>query len=123
MHERWTRGAHLLRVNTVPIIILRSIFGFLGLSFWFLAIAYVDISLATALAITMPIFITILSSLIGKETVGLRRIVAILCGFCGVLVSLLPFKYRGKPAQYALCAEWRIFCRIDIRLHPHAWEM
>ena len=55
-----------------------------------LAIAYIDISLATALANTMPIFITILSILIGKETVGLRRIIAVLFGFCGVLVLLLP---------------------------------
>ena len=37
----------------------------------------------------MPIFITILSILIGKEAVRLRRIIAVLCGFCWVLVVLL----------------------------------
>ena len=61
LYERWTLGAQFLQINNVPILILRSTFGFLGLSFWFLAIAYIDISLATALANTMPIFITILS--------------------------------------------------------------
>ena len=95
IYGRWTLREQFLRINNVPILILRSIFGFLGLSFWFLAIAYIDISLATALANTMPIFITILSILIGKETVGLSRKIAVLCGFCG----------------------------IDVGLHPHSWKM
>ncbi len=86
----WSLGIQFLRINNIPVLFLRSIFGFMGLSFWFLAIAHIDISLATALANTMPIFITILSILIGKETVGRRRIVAVLFGFGGVLVLLLP---------------------------------
>ena len=85
MYGRWTLGAHFLQISNVPILILQSVFSFLVLSFWFFATAYIDISLAKALANTMPIFITILSSLIGKETVGLQRIIAVLCGFCGVL--------------------------------------
>ena len=90
LYGRWTLGAQFLRINNVPTLILRSTFSFLGLSYWFLAIAYIHISLATALGNTMPIFITILSILIGKEIVRLRRIIAVLYGFCGVLVLLLP---------------------------------
>ena len=74
------------------------------MSFWFLAIDYIDISLATALANTMPIFITILSTFIRKETIGLRRIIAVLCGFCGVLVLSLPLNAEVSPlgTLYAL---------------------
>ena len=90
LYGRWSLGAQFLRINNTFILVLRSIFGFMGLSFWFLAIMHIDISLATALANTMPIFITILSILIGKENVGTRRIIAVLCGFVGVMVLLLP---------------------------------
>ena len=71
---------------------------------WFLALAYIDISLATALANTMPIFITILSTLIGKDTIGLRRTITVLCGFCWVLVLLLPLNAQASllGALYAL---------------------
>ena len=90
LYGRWSLGPNFLLINNIRILILRSIFGFMGLSLWFLAIAHIDISLATALSNTMPIFIAILSFLIGKETVGPRRIIAVICGFGGVLVLLLP---------------------------------
>ena len=35
IYGRWTLREQFLRINNVPILILRSIFGFLGLSFWF----------------------------------------------------------------------------------------
>ena len=69
-----------------------------------MAIAYIDICLATALPDTMPIFITILSTFIRKETIGLRRIIAVLCSFCGVLVLSLPLNAEVSPlgTLYAL---------------------
>ena len=47
----------------------------LGLSTWFNAVIYLPISLATVLAQTMTIFITILAPLMLAETVGPRRAV------------------------------------------------
>ena len=69
---------------------MRTGFGFMGLITWFLAISKIDISLATALLMTMPIFITALSIVIAKERVGLRRLTSVLLGFVGVLVLLFP---------------------------------
>ena len=48
---------------------------------WFLAVAKIDMSLATVLFNTMPLFITILSVIIAREVVGLRRSLAVLTGF------------------------------------------
>ena len=85
-----TRGRHLMRIQNTRILVLRTICGFLGLLMWFLAVANIDISLATALAQTMPIFITVLAALIIGEQVGIRRIGAVSLGFVGVLILLFP---------------------------------
>ena len=85
-----TRGRQLMKIKNIRILILRIICGFLGLLMWFLAVAYIDLSLATALAQTMPVFITVLAALILGEQVGLHRIGAVSLGFAGVLILLFP---------------------------------
>ena len=66
---------------------------------WFLAVAKIDMSLATVLFNTMPLFITILSVIIAREVVGLRRFIAVLTGFFGVVFISLPingsFNFSG----------------------------
>ena len=86
----YSRGSKFLSIKNIRGLILRSCFGFIGLMMWFLAISEIDISLATALTQTMPIFITILSVFIAGEYVGFRRVVSVIIGFAGVLVLLLP---------------------------------
>ena len=86
----YTRGYNFLKIQNIKGLALRSSFGFLGLLMWFLAITKIDISLATALLMTMPIFITGLSVVIAKEQVGVRRLGSVILGFFGVLVLLLP---------------------------------
>ena len=83
-------GFKILQVNNVRLLLLRIICGFLGLAMWFLAVAKIDISLATVLFNTMPLFITILSAIIALERVGLRRSIAVITGFFGVIFIVLP---------------------------------
>ena len=92
-------GIRVLLVNNIRLLLLRIICGFLGLAMWFLAIAKIDMSLATVLFNTMPLFITILSVIIAREVVGLRRSLAVLTGFFGVVFIILPingsFNFSG----------------------------
>ncbi|NCX29271.1 MAG: DMT family transporter [Rhodobacterales bacterium] len=92
-------GIRVLLVNNIRLLMLRIICGFLGLAMWFLAIAKIDMSLATVLFNTMPLFITILSVIIAREVVGLRRSLAVLTGFFGVVFIILPingsFNFSG----------------------------
>ena len=92
-------GLRILKVNNIRLLLLRIICGFLGLAMWFLAVAKIDISLATVLLNTMPLFITILSVLIARESVGLRRSIAVIVGFFGVVFIILPinasFNFAG----------------------------
>ena len=66
---------------------MRTAFGLLGLTMWFLSIIYLHISLATALSQTMPIFITGLAVLIAGENVGLKRSALVFVGFFGGCVT------------------------------------
>ena len=86
----YTRGSKFLSITNIRGLALRTVFGVLGLTMWFLSIINLDISLATALSQTMPIFITGLSVLIAGELVGLKRLVSVLVGFLGVLVLIFP---------------------------------
>ena len=92
-------GIRVLLVNNITLLLLRIICGFLGLAMWFLAVANIDMSLATVLFNTMPMFITILSVIIAGEVVGLRRSLAVSTGFFGVVFIILPingsFNFSG----------------------------
>ena len=92
-------GIRVLSVNNIRLLLLRIICGFLGLAMWFLAVAKIDMSLATVLFNTMPLFITILSVIIAREVIGLRRSLAVLTGFFGVVFIILPingsFNFSG----------------------------
>ena len=85
------RKRDMLQVSRIKTLIARIIMGILGLTTWFNAVIYLPISLATVLAQTMTIFITILAPFMLAETVGPRRIAAVLFGFLGVVVLVNPF--------------------------------
>ena len=95
------RGRDVLQINDWGVLTRRIVCGILGLTTWFLAVGLIDISLATALAQTMPIFITILAAPLLGEVVGWRQVGAVLAGFAGVLVLLGPVEVGGNLAGIA----------------------
>ncbi len=86
----YKRGRDVLQVTNKSVLVFRTISGFLGLLSWFLAVSLIDLSLATALVQIMPFFITILAIFLLGEKVGVRRILAVIAGFAGVMVLLGP---------------------------------
>jgi len=97
-------GLRIFHVNNIWLLLLRILCGFLGLVMWFLAVATIDISLATVLFNTMSLFITILSVVIARESVGLRRSTAVVVGFLGVVFIILPINasFNLSGVIYAL---------------------
>lgn len=59
--------------------------------FNFYALRYLPITLTIALMFSMPIVITLLSIPVLGEKVGLRRFIAVVAGFIGVLVIVQPW--------------------------------
>jgi drug/metabolite transporter (DMT)-like permease len=69
---------------------IRTVSGITSLSLMFFAVSTIPIADATALSYSAPIFITLLSVFLLKETIGLRRWLAIFVGFIGVLLIAQP---------------------------------
>nr|WP_298688172.1 DMT family transporter [uncultured Dongia sp.] len=57
---------------------------------FFLAVSYIDLASATAVAFVEPLAITVLSYFFLKERVGPRRWAAVAIGFIGVLIVIRP---------------------------------
>ena len=84
------RQANLFHVGQVKTLIVRIIMGTIGLSAWFNAVIYLPLSVATVLAQTMAIFITLMAPFFLGEKVGPRRLSAVLLGFVGVFFLINP---------------------------------
>jgi len=83
-------GLAVFRTQRLRHHVLRSVSQ--GCSQTFLLIAFSLMPLAGAIAINFssPLFATLISALVLKETVGLARWLALLVGFCGVLIVANP---------------------------------
>jgi drug/metabolite transporter (DMT)-like permease len=69
---------------------IRGVSGVISLSLFYFSITRIPIADATAIAYAAPIFITVLSIFLLGEVIGLRRWVAVLLGFVGVLLIAQP---------------------------------
>jgi drug/metabolite transporter (DMT)-like permease len=83
-------GRDALRLNRPKPIILRGVIEFLCMCMIFMALKGLPLAEATALTFTMPIWITAGAALFMGETVRLRRWLATLAGFGGMLVIVRP---------------------------------
>ena len=69
---------------------IRSVSGVLSLTMLYFAITRIPIADATAIAYAAPIFITVLSIFLLGEVIGVRRWIAVVLGFVGVLLIARP---------------------------------
>ncbi len=83
-------GPGALRSYRPAAHLLRGIFWLLAAVLFFTGLKHLEIAEATALVFVAPVFITAISALFLKETVGWRRWLAVLAGFAGVLVIVRP---------------------------------
>lgn len=75
----------------------------------FTAVRYLPLTVTATIMFAMPIFITVLSIPMLGEAVGIRRWVAVLVGFCGILIVMQPWTGDFQWAMLAslgavLCA-------------------
>ncbi len=96
----YVRGRKFLQINQRRIMLFRVIFGFCGITFWFLSLRHMPLGMATALFQSSVIFITLLSPVFLGERVGLYRWSAVLTGLSGVLIITDPIS--GEISWYFL---------------------
>ena len=84
------RGLSVLRTSRPLGHLTRSAVGLTAMVCSFSATGLLPLTQSTALGFTSPLFMTALSALILKETVGLHRWIAVAVGFVGVLIMVQP---------------------------------
>ena len=106
-------GMHLMRTRRPVIAILRGLCGLISFTFYYLALAALTFADAVTLFYSSPLFVTAMAIFLLKEKVGLRRIAAVLFGFCGVIVVARPG--GGDPAT-------AVRARTRSRLFARSWS-
>ncbi|MDQ3159813.1 MAG: DMT family transporter, partial [Pseudomonadota bacterium] len=83
----------VLHTKRLPLYLVRCLIGLLSMYFGFWSIANLPLSQAIALAYSSPIFVTIAAVLLLGEKVRMRRWMAVLAGFIGVIVIVRPWSH------------------------------
>jgi len=83
-------GPGALRSYRPAAHLVRGVFWVLAAGLFFTGLKHLEIAEATALVFIAPVFITAISALFLKESVGWRRWLAVLVGFVGVLIIVRP---------------------------------
>lgn len=73
-----------------PAMLARGLLNFLAYTSYYLALAALPMATTVALYFTAPLIITVLSVVILRERVALNRWLAVVAGFCGVVLMVRP---------------------------------
>lgn len=96
------RGLHTQRPG---MHVMRAVIGLAAMLLLFTAVSLLPLAEVTALSFTAPLFATIGAAVILRETVGTRRWMATLIGFCGAMIIIRPGSHAMTPASLiALCS-------------------
>ena len=116
----------LVKTNHLGLQLIRSACLFGGTFFFFTSIKFLALAEATAIFNISPLVITILSVVILKEVVGIRRWLGVLTGLAGALIIIQPGADLFTPASFlpvcaAICfAGYAISTRFLGSDEPHA---
>jgi drug/metabolite transporter (DMT)-like permease len=103
-----------LKVNRPWLLAARSGINILSWVLFFTSLKYLQLATAVALFFSFPLFLAIISVPLLGETVGIRRISAIVVGFAGVLLITNPAAGLSMPALMMLGAAlgWAIVASL-----------
>lgn len=101
-------GRHLFRSNVPGKQVIRALLLLFSTILNFTALSYLPITLTTAIFFATPIVVVLLAIPILGERIGLRRFIAVMVGFSGVLIITQPW---GASFHWAmLCSLGALFC-------------
>ena len=111
-------GIGILRTDQKKMHLLRSLLGISAMGFAFYAFSLMPLAEAVSILHTAPLFMTALSVVLLRETVGIRRWSAIILGFIGMLLVVRPgADMLASGSLYMLAAAFLIGCTtIVIRI-------
>ncbi|MBT6275419.1 MAG: DMT family transporter, partial [Chromatiales bacterium] len=120
-------GRYLLHTRRAGLLATRSVINVIGMAAGFTAITLIPLAQATSLGFTAPLWTTIGAVLVLGEVIRIRRVVALVMGFAGVLIVLRPgFETLSLGAVLALTNAFLlaittlIVKRLSTTEHPEA---
>ncbi len=112
----------LLKTTKIWPQLFRSLMLLTSTLFNFLALKYLRLDQTTTINFLTPLCVALLAGPVLGEWIGWRRLVAILVGFCGVLVAVRPGFTTFEPAfLFSLCcvASYAAFSLLTRYLAPY----
>ena len=101
----WHAWPGRIKRSTLGLYVGRGLVHGVGVILWFYAMARIPIAEVTAIGYVAPIFVTIGAAIFLGETLRIRRILGVVCGFIGALIILRPGFQEINLGQLAqLCA-------------------
>ncbi len=97
----WKDGWQALRLTPFGWQALRGIACFTGIGGLYWSLYFIPLADATAVASVAPAVVALLSPFMIGERIGVRRIIAVLVGFAGVLIILKP-GFGGRSEGYLI---------------------
>lgn len=91
-------GFHILSTRHHVLHLIRSLLMFTAYLCFYLSLAVLPLAETVSLFFASPLFITILAVIVLNEKVGIGGWIAVLIGFCGVIVMLKPGAEMINPA-------------------------
>lgn len=89
--------------NNKKLLVLRSLFGLLGIAAYFYALANMKLSDAVILNKMSPFFVMIFASVFLKENITKKQVIALITAACGAILVIRPgFDSNIFPALIAL---------------------
>jgi len=96
------RGKAEWRTTQLPHHFARNLTHFVGMLAWFYALSVIPLASVFAFEFTTPIWTTVFAVLFFRERLTFSRLVAVVCGFAGVLIVLRPGLVQWPLAAYGM---------------------
>ncbi len=83
-------GFSALKTTQMSKHILRAVIGFIGMALLFYCITVMELALITSITFALPLITAVLAVFIYGEKLGIKRSLALIVGFIGVLIVVRP---------------------------------
>jgi len=111
-------GIGVLRTQQKKLHLFRSLMGIMAMGLAFYAFSLMPLAEAVSILHTAPLFMTALSVLLLRESVGIRRWSAVVLGFVGMLLVVRPgTDMLASGSLYMLLAAFLIGCTSIVIRH------
>ncbi|OEY86424.1 hypothetical protein BIY23_04335 [Wolbachia pipientis] len=104
-------GIETLKTNSIFTQIIRGILLFLGMVLWSYGLTMAQVTTATVVSFTMPLFILLLAALFLSENIIWQRWIVTIVGFVSIVVTLKP---NSDIAVFIFIIAILFFAMLDI---------